>query len=160
MAINGTTVTLVGNCTRDPELRYTNSGMAVASFGVAVNFRKMNRQSNDWEEEDPTFYDVSCFTQLAENVCDTVHKGTRVVVVGRLRSRSWEGRDGEKRSTLEVVADEIAPSLRFASAEVKRNERRDDFGGGGGGGGGGDDRGSRPAPGPVGTNPDYDEEPF
>lgn len=155
MAINGVTVTIVGNVTRDPELRFTNSGMAVANFGVASNFRKMNRQTNEWEEEEPTFYDVSCFQQFAENVAESISKGTRVVVTGRLRQRSWEGNDGEKRTRLEVLADEVGPSLRWATAEVQRSERRggDDFGGGGGGGA---NRGGRADSGPA----NYDEEPF
>ncbi|MEZ5144440.1 MAG: single-stranded DNA-binding protein [Acidimicrobiales bacterium] len=160
MATNGVNVTIVGNVTRDPELRFTNSGMAVANFGVAVNFRRMNRQTNDWEEEEPTFYDVSCFQQFAENVAESLSKGTRVVVTGRLRQRSWEGNDGEKRTRLEVLADEVGPSLRWATAEVQRSERRsgDDFGGGGGGAGRGG--GSRSGGGGGGGAGDYDEEPF
>jgi single-strand DNA-binding protein len=164
MAINGVTVTIVGNCTRDPELRFTNSGMAVANFGVATNYRKMNRQTNDWEEEEPTFYDVSCFQQFAENVAESITKGTRVVVTGRVRMRSWEGSDGEKRSRLEILADEVGPSLRWATASVQRTERRggDDYssggrgsgsGGSGGGGGGGGGRNS-------GGGGFDDEEPF
>lgn len=157
MATNGVNVTIVGNVTRDPELRFTNSGMAVANFGVAVNFRRMNRQTNDWEEEEPTFYDVSCFQQFAENVAESLSKGTRVVVTGRLRQRSWEGNDGEKRTRLEILADEVGPSLRWATAAVQRSERRgsDDFGGGGGGGG--SRSGGR---GGSSGGGDYDEEPF
>ena len=163
MAINGVNVTIVGNVTRDPELRFTNSGMAVANFGVATNFRKMNRQTNEWDEEEPTFYDVSCFYEFAENVAESLTKGTRVVVTGRLRQRSWEGNDGAKRSTLEILADEIGPSLRFATAAVQRNERRGggDFGGGGGGGGSGGGRSGGGGGGRSGGGGgDYDEEPF
>jgi single-strand DNA-binding protein len=155
MAINGATVTVVGNCTRDPELRFTNSGLAVASFGVAVNFRKMNRQTGEWEDEEPSFYNITAFGQLGENVAESIGKGARVVVVGRLRVRNWEGNEGEKRTTVEIIADEVAPSLRFATAEITKTERRyDDSGGPGGGAGarssGADDLGAF----------DPDEEPF
>ena len=132
----GNTVTLVGNCTRDPELRFTSSGQAVATFGLAVNRRWQNRQTNEWEEQ-VSFFDVTVWQQMAENVAETITKGTRVIVTGRLDQRSWETQDGDKRSKIEVVADEVAPSLRYATAQVVRNERRDggDFQGGGGGGG-------------------------
>lgn len=154
MAINGTNVTIVGNCTRDPELRFTNAGMAVVNFGVATNFRKMNRQTNEWEEEEPTFYNVSAFQQLAENAAETLTKGSRVLVVGRLRQRSYTTQDGETRSSLEIVADDLGPSLRFATAQVQRTERQ---GGGFDGGSGG----GRPAPATGGGGGDfYDEEPF
>ena len=150
----GNSVTLVGNCTRDPELRFTSSGQAVATFGLAVNRRWQNRQTNEWEEQ-VSFFDVTCWQQMAENVAETVTKGTRVVVTGRLDQRSWETQDGDKRSKIEVVADEVAPSLRYATAQVVRNERRDggDFQGGGGGGG----RAVSNEP-PAGY--DMDEEPF
>ena len=130
----GNSVTLVGNCTRDPELRFTSSGQAVATFGLAVNRRWQNRQTNEWEEQ-VSFFDVTCWAQLGENVSESITKGTRVVVTGRLDQRSWETNDGEKRSKIEIVADEIAPSLRYATAGVTKNERRGDFEGGGGGGG-------------------------
>lgn len=147
---NGNTVTIVGNCTRDPELRFTPSGQAVATFGVAVNRRWQNRQTQEWEE-DTSFFDVTCWQQLAENVSESLQKGSRVIVTGRLDQRSWETEAGEKRSKVEIVADEIGPSLRFATATVQRNERRDAFESGGGG--------ARPAPEPpagYGT----EEEPF
>ena len=131
---NGNNVTVVGNCTRDPELRFTSSGQAVATFGLAVNRRWQNRQTNEWEEA-VSFFDVTCWAQMAENVAESVTKGTRVLVSGRLEQRSWETNDGEKRSKVEIVADEIGPSLRFATAGVTKNERRGgDFDGGGGGG--------------------------
>ena len=127
---NGNNITVVGNATRDPELRFTASGQAVASFGVAVNRRWQNRQTNEWDEA-TSFFDVTCWAQMAENVAESVQKGTRVVVSGRLDQRSWETDNNEKRSKVEIVADEIAPSLRYATAEVTKNERRDgDFGGG------------------------------
>jgi single-strand DNA-binding protein len=161
------TVTLVGNVTRDPELRYTPSGQAVASFGLAVNRRWQNRQTNDWEEQ-VSFFDVKCWAQMAENVGESVQKGSRVVVSGRLEQRSWETDNGDKRSKVEVVADEIGPSLRWATATVTKNERREGGGsgggaGGGGGGGGGNPGSNRPAANATsGASGGYetDEEPF
>src|SRR5688572_22399757 len=157
---NGNTVTIVGNLTRDPELRYTPSGQTNASFGVAVNRRWMNRQTNEWEER-VSFFNVVCWRELADNVAESLAKGSRVVVTGRLEQRSWETENGDKRSVIEIVADEVAPSLRWATAEIKKNERRGggDFGGDGGGGGGG----SRPQPatqgsgGSGGAAPNYDD---
>lgn len=149
------TVTLVGNITRDPELRFTPSGQAVASFGMAVNRRWQNRSTQEWEEQ-TSFFDVKCWAQLAENVAESLGRGARVVVTGRLEQRSWETEQGDKRSKVEVVADEIAPSLRWATASVTKNERRE---GGAGSGGGG--QASRPAanePSNAGWN--SDEEPF
>jgi single-strand DNA-binding protein len=153
---NGNNVTLVGNCTRDPELRFTPSGQAVATFGLAVNRRWQNRQTNEWEEA-VSFFDVTCWQQMAENVSESVQKGSRVVVTGRLDQRSWETQDGEKRSKVEVVADEIGPSLRYATASVTKNERRGgDFDGGGGGGG----SAARPVPNDPPAGYEMDEEPF
>jgi single-strand DNA-binding protein len=140
------TVTIIGNLTREPELRFTNSGQAQATMGVAVNRRWQNRQSGEWEEQ-TSFLNVVAWRDLAENVAHSLPKGCRVIVTGRLEQRSWETQDGEKRSVIEVVADEIAPSLRWATASVERNERKGagEFGGGGGGGGGGGrGGGSRP----------------
>jgi single-strand DNA-binding protein len=149
---NGNTVTLVGNVTRDPELRFTPSGQANANFGVAVNRRWQNRQTNEWEEA-VSFFNVVCWREMAENACQSLQKGSRVIVTGRLEQRSWES-NGEKRSVVEVVADEIGPSLRWATAQIERNERREPSEGG--------------APAPVGGGsrpvdnepPPYDEEPF
>ena len=140
---NDNSVTLTGNITRDPELRFTPSGQAVATFGLAVNRRWQNRQTNEWEEQ-VSFFDVKCWAQMAENVSESLGRGTRVVVSGRLEQRSWETDNGDKRSKVEVVADEIAPSLRWATAQVTKNERTDGAGGGGGsyGGGGGGGRSS------------------
>lgn len=159
MATNTNNVTITGNVTRDPELRFTPSGQAVANFGVAVNRSWQNRQTQEWEEQ-VSFFDVTCWAQLAENVSETLSKGTRVTVTGRLDQRSWETQDGDKRSKVEIVADDVAISLRFATAEVTRNERRGDGGGGGAGGGGGGG-GGRSYNAPQRT-PDYDpdEEPF
>lgn len=143
------TVTVVGNITRDPELRFTPSGAAVANFGLA-----WNRKGRDGEEV-VSFFDITAWNQLAENASESLSKGMRVVVYGRLDQRSWENQDGDRRSKVEIVADEIAPSLRWATAEVARNARKEDLGGSGGAPSGGD----RPA---ANEPPAYDpnEEPF
>ncbi len=169
---NGNTVTIVGNLTRDPELRYTPSGQANASFGVAVNRRWMNRQTNEWEER-VSFFNVVCWREMADNASESLAKGARVVVTGRLEQRSWETDKGEKRSVVEIVADEVGPSLRWASAQITKNERRSggDFGGdggsggeGSGGGSGGGGGGGAARPQPASSAPtNYDEageEPF
>ena len=157
MATNMNSVSVVGNATRDPELRFTPSGQAIATFGIAVNRSWRNKQSNEWEEA-VSFFDVTCWAQMAENVAESVTKGTRVLVSGRLEQRSWETNDGEKRSKIEIVADEIGPSLRYATAGVTKNERRGDFEGGSGGGGGS----SAPRAASSNEPPAYsnDEEPF
>ena len=120
---NGNHVSVVGNLTRDPELRFTPSGQATATFGVAVNRRWQNRQTQEWEEA-TSFFDVVCWAQLAENAAQSLTKGTRVLVSGRLDQRSWETPDHERRSKIEITADEVAPSLRYATASITRNERR------------------------------------
>ena len=151
MAAN--TVTLIGNLTRDPELRYTTGGRGVASFGLAVNRRY--QQNGEWQEQ-VSFFNVVCWADLGENVAATLTKGTRTIVTGRLEQRSWETQDGEKRTVVEVIADECGPSLRWAQAQVERNERTGGdggySGGSGGSGGGGGARQSDPIYG--------DEEPF
>jgi single-strand DNA-binding protein len=160
MARNINTITVSGNVTRDPELRFTPSGAGVASFSVAVNRSWQNRQTQEWEEQ-TSFFDVKCWAQLGQNVSDTLAKGTRVVVSGRLEQRSWETEQGEKRYAFEIVADDVAVSLLYATAEVNKNERREGEGGGFSGGGGGGQ--SRPAPAPnAGAQASYDpaEEPF
>jgi len=146
------TVTLVGNITRDPELRFTPAGQAVATFGMAVNRRY--QKNGQWEEQ-TSFFNVTAWGTLGENASNSLHKGARILVSGRLEQRSWETQEGDKRSVVEVVADEIGPSLRWATVEITKNERRE--GGESGGGGGG----SRPAsnePAPVYAG--GDEEPF
>jgi len=115
-------VTLVGNVTRDPELKYLPSGSSVASFGLAVNRRWRNRSTNEWEEQ-TSFFDVKAWASLGENVSESIPKGTRVVVTGRLEQSSWENSEGQKRSKVDVVADEVAPSLRWATAQVQKIER-------------------------------------
>jgi single-strand DNA-binding protein len=124
----GNNVTLIGNVTRDPELRFTPSGQGVASFGIAVNRKWQNRQTNEWEEQ-VSFFDVVAWGALGENVAEACQKGDRVIVVGRLEQRSWETEGGDKRSKIEIVADEIGPSLRWATATVAKNERRETAGG-------------------------------
>jgi single-strand DNA-binding protein len=118
-----TTTTVTGNLTRDPEIRYTREGHASTLLGVAVNRRWENRETREWEES-TSFFDVVCWRDLAENAALSLAKGMRVMVTGRLEQRSWETEDGERRSKVEIVADEIGPSLRFATAEVQRTERR------------------------------------
>jgi len=151
---NGNTVTLVGNVTRDPELRFTPSGQATATFGLAVNRRWQNRQTQEWEEA-TSFFDIVCWREMAENVSESLTRGARVIVTGRLEQRSWETPDGDKRSKIEVVADELGPSLRWATAQVVKNERRGPASDGGGGGGGG---GRARVPEPAYAS--EDEEPF
>lgn len=146
------TTTLVGNVTRDPEIRYTPNGQTVVTFGIAVNRRWQNKATNEWEEQ-VSFFDVKCWSQMAENVAESVHRGTRVVVSGRLEQRSWETDAGEKRSKIEVVADEVAPSLRWATAQVQKIERSGASGAGAGAGvGAGAQQGA--------YAPNFDEEPF
>lgn len=118
----GNTVTITGNLTRDPELRYTKDGQATALFGVAVNRRWQQRDTQQWEES-TSFFEVVCWRDLAENAALSLSKGSRIIVTGRLEQRSWEAEDGTKRTKLEVVAEELGPSLRWATAEVARVER-------------------------------------
>ena len=116
----GNSVTVVGNLTRDPELRFTNSGMAVARLTVAFS-----KRGRDGGEERTSFFDVVCFREMAENSAESLTKGSRVIVTGEIQQNSWENDQGEKRSKIEILADDVGPSLRWASAEVQRNERRD-----------------------------------
>ena len=151
------TVTIVGNLTRDPELRFTPSGQATATFGVAVNRRWQNRQTQEWEEA-TSFFDVVSWGQLAENTAQSLTRGTRVMVSGRLDQRSWENQEGEKRSKIEITADEIGPTLRWATVSVTKNERRAPDGSSGGTGDGGSSRPVPNEPAPAYTS--HDEEPF
>ncbi len=162
--MTGNAVTLVGNITRDPELRFTNTGQATASFGLAVNRRWQNRQTQEWEEA-TSFFDVVCWREMAENAAESLTRGSRVIVTGRLEQRSWETPDGDKRSKVEVVADEVGPSIRWATAQVTKNERQSTGGGSGGGGarngppsgGGGQSSGGGA---PADTGYGHSEEPF
>ena len=117
------TITVVGNLTRDPELKFGQSGRARAVLGIAVSQRWMNRQTNEWEEK-TSFFNVVCWAELAENVAESMAKGNRAVVTGRLEQRSWDTPEGEQRSIVEITADEVAPSLRWATAEITRTPRK------------------------------------
>ena len=117
------TTTVTGNLTREPEIRYTREGHASTLLALAVNRRWENRETREWEES-TSFFDVVCWRELAENAALTLAKGMRVMVTGRLEQRSWETDDGERRSKVEIVAEEVGPSLRFATADVHRAERR------------------------------------
>jgi len=131
---NGNEVTVIGNVTRDPELRHTNSGAAVVGFGLAVNRRWMNKKTNEWEE-DTSFFDIVAWRDLADNIDASIGKGARVIVNGRLDQRSWETDDGDKRYKVEIVADEVAPSLRWATADITKNPKKGEGGGSSNGGG-------------------------
>ncbi|HOA25965.1 MAG TPA: single-stranded DNA-binding protein [Arachnia sp.] len=124
-----TPITLIGNLTADPELRFTPNGAAVANFTVASTPRTFDRQTNEWRDGDSMFINCSVWRQYAENVAESLSKGTRVIVSGRLKARSYETREGEKRTVFEVDVDEVGPALRYATAKVTRTT-----GGGGGGG--------------------------
>lgn len=130
-----TTITLVGNLTADPELRFTPSGAAVANFTVASTPRTFDRQTNEWRDGDAMFINCAVWRQYAENVAESLQKGMRVIVQGRLKSRSYETREGERRTVFEIDVDEIGPVLRYATAKVTRTT------GGGQGGQGGGQRG-------------------
>ena len=117
------TATIAGNCIRDVELRFSQGGLSIASFGVAYSTRKRN-DAGQWEDGETSFFDVTCFGQLAENVAESIHKGDRVIVTGNLRQRSWEAKDsGEKRSKVEIIADEVGPSLKWATTTVERSTK-------------------------------------
>ena len=130
MAFNNT-VTIIGNITRDPELRYIPSGIAVANFGLAWNLKKQDG------EEEAMFFNVTCWRSLAENVAESLSKGARVIVTGRLNYNSYETQDGDKRSVVEIQAEEIGPSLQWATADVEKNARSDGGGSPAPSGGGG-----------------------
>lgn len=115
------TVTIVGNVTDDPELRYTSSGSAVSNFTVAVNARK--KKNDEWVDELQGFFRCTCWRDMAENAAESVQKGMRVIVTGRLHQSTWENNDGQKRSAIEVQVDDFGPSLKWATAEVTKSER-------------------------------------
>lgn len=125
-----TTITVIGNLTRDPELRYTPSGDAVANFTIASTPRSFDRQSNEWKDGDTLFLDCSIWRQAAENVAESLQKGNRVIVTGRLKSRSWTDQNGNTRSRMEIDVDEVGPSLRYATAVVQRNSANANWQGG------------------------------
>jgi single-strand DNA-binding protein len=168
-----TIITVVGNLTADPELRFTPSGAAVANFTVASTPRMFDRQTNEWKDGEALFMRCNVWRQAAENVAESLTRGARVVVTGRLKQRSFETKEGEKRTVVELEVDEIGPSLRYATAKVNKVSRGSgggDFGGGGGGfggggsgggnrGGGNDDPWGSAAPAGAGSG-SYDEPPF
>jgi single-strand DNA-binding protein len=138
-----TTITVIGNLTSDPELRFTPSGSAVANFTVASTPRTFDRQTNEWKDGETLFLRASVWREAAENVAESLTKGTRVIVSGRLKSRSYETKEGEKRTVVELEVDEIGPSLRYANVKVNRSQRSNQ-GGQGAGGFGNQGPGSQP----------------
>src|SRR6478735_6123721 len=168
-----TVITVIGNITGDPELRFTPSGAAVANFTVASTPRAFDRQSNEWKDGETLFMRCSVWRDAAENVAESLGRGTRVIVSGRLKSRSYETKEGEKRTVVEMEVDEVGPSLRYASAKVTKTQRGSGGGGFGGQGGwsgsGNNAPPSQPAQGNQGGGqqggwgnnaPGYDEPPF
>lgn len=129
-----TTITVIGNLTSDPELRFTPSGSAVANFTIASTPRTFDRTSNEWKDGETLFLRASVWREAAENVAESLTKGTRVIVSGRLKSRSYETKEGEKRTVIELEVDEIGPSLRYANAKVSRTQGSSGQGGQGSGG--------------------------
>ncbi len=131
-----TVITVIGNLTGDPELRFTPSGAAVANFTIASTPRTFDRQSNEWKDGETLFMRCSIWREAAEQVAESLTKGTRVIATGRLVQRSYDTREGEKRTVVELQVDEVGPSLRYATAKVTRTQRSGGGGGFGGGGGG------------------------
>ena len=123
MAAGDVNITVIGNLTADPELRYTPNGAAVANFTVASTPRQFDRQSNEWKDGETLFMRCSIWREAAENVSESLHRGARVIVTGRLKSRSYETKEGEKRTTTELEVDEVGPSLRYATAKVNKTQR-------------------------------------
>jgi single-strand DNA-binding protein len=159
MAAGDIAVTVVGNLTNDPELRFTPSGAAVASFTVASSSRVLDKTTNEWKDGETVFMRCSVWRQYAENVAESLTKGTRVIVSGRLKQRSYETREGEKRQVMELEVEDVGPALRYATAKVTRTQSQGGgFGGGNGGGGGA----SAPADDPWASSPGagFDEPPF
>ena len=129
-----TVITVVGNLTSDPELRYTQNGLAVANFTIASTPRNFDRASNDWKDGEALFLRASVWREFAEHVAGSLTKGSRVIATGRLKQRSYETKEGEKRTSIELEVDEIGPSLRYATAQVTRTSSSREGGGGGRGG--------------------------
>ena len=168
-----TIITVIGNLTNDPELRFTPSGAAVAKFSVASTPRTLDRATGEWKDGEPLFLNCSVWRQVAENVAESLQRGARVIVSGRLRQRSYETREGDKRTVIELEVDEIGPSLRYATAKVQKMSRSGGSGGGGfgasngssggsggssGGGGFADDPWATAAP-AGGSGGNFDDEP-
>ena len=135
MAQGDTVITIVGNLTADPELRFTPNGSAVTNFTVASTPRILDKATNEWKDGDALFLRCAVWRQAAENVAESLQRGMRVIVTGRLRQRSFETKEGEKRTVIELEVDEIGPSLRYATAKITKASRGSGGGGGGGGGG-------------------------
>jgi single-strand DNA-binding protein len=156
MAAGDTVITVVGNLVNDPELRFTPAGQPVATFRVASTPRFMDRQTNEWKDGDSLFLTCNVWRQAAENVAESLQRGMRVIVSGRLKQRSYETKEGEKRTVYEIEVDDIGPSLRNASAKVNKVARSGGSGGGGGYGGGsqgGGQSGGRPSGGGQDADP-------
>ncbi len=147
----GNSITIIGNVTREPELRFTPSGQANTRFGVAVNRRWQDR-GGEWQEA-VSFFDVVAWREMAENIGQSVQKGSRVIVTGRLEQRSYETKEGQKRSIVEIIADEVGPSLRWATVDIHRNERKEGQGSYSGGS-------NEPELAPVPNYDEYGDEPF
>jgi len=165
MAAGDTQITLIGNLVDDPQLRYTSTGLAVASFRVASTPRFLDKNTNEWKDGESLFLSCNVWRQAAENVAESLQRGMRVIVSGRLKQRSYETKEGEKRTVYEVEVDEVGPSLRNASAKVNRSTRATGGSGGAGGyGSAGGRAGSAPADDPWASDPAdagfTDEPPF
>jgi single-strand DNA-binding protein len=157
MAAGDTTITIVGNLVEDPNLRFTPSGQAVATFRIASTPRFLDKQTNEWKDGDALFLTCNVWRQAAENCAESLQRGMRVIVQGRLKQRSYETKEGEKRTVYEVEVDEVGPSLRNATAKVNKTQRQGGgFGGGGYGSGGGGGGGGGFGGGPSGPSPSDD----
>jgi single-strand DNA-binding protein len=159
-----TTITVIGNLTDDPELRFTSNGTAVAKFRIASTPRTLDKASGEWKDGEPLFLACNIWRQPAEHVAESLQRGARVIVTGRLRQRSYETREGEKRTVIELEVDEIGPSLRYATAKVQKMSRSSGSGSSGGGGqstgGGFDDPWATSSPQARGAAPStFDDEP-
>jgi len=161
VAAGDITVTVVGNLTNEPELRFTPSGAAVASFTIASSSRVLDKTTNEWKDGDTVFMRCSVWRQYAENVAESLQKGMRVIATGRLKQRSYETREGEKRTVVEMEVDDVGPALRYATAKVNKVQRTGGGFGGDNGGGGGS---AGPADDPWAASPAggaaFDEPPF
>lgn len=157
MAQGDTPITIVGNLVADPELRFTPSGAAVANFRVATTPRVFNRDTNQWEDGDAVFLTCNAWRQMAENIAESLTKGMRVIVAGKLRQRSYQTNDGENRTVYEIEVDEVGPSLRYATATVTRADRQ---GSGQQQGGGGQSTWGNPSTGGFGQGQGDDNPPF
>lgn len=163
MAAGDVVATIVGNLTNDPELRFTPSGAAVASFTVASTPRILDKTTNEWKDGDALFMRCSVWRQYAENVAESLSKGSRVIVTGRLKQRSYETREGEKRTVVEMEVDEVGPALKYATAKVNKVSRGGGGGTGGGGlaeGGGSGSTGASDDPWASSAGASFDEPPF